>query len=628
MSSSPTSEPRPLRRHLLPLLVMALAALWSVSPALPHFGTHPMGDASLHSIDAAWLYSLVAESFGRFPPALESSLFDHPRGWPITVKFVDIGNAVLAIPLTRTLGGQLSHDITLTLMVFLAGCATYALALGQLQHRGGAMAAGVLFALSDPLMFTLKWGEDDVSTQWMLPAYMAVLCWSLRRLARAPAPGAGRWRDPALLAGGGAGAALGFVGWFNTYYLLFNSLFTGLAGLAFCWKRHRLPWRRYGMYALAFVLLAAAFWAPRTQLGQAPWEARVGTAKRLEGVGDFLHAPKGLRKGTTLDASGLLNPVSPLRRQAVLEDEQNREGVVYLGLLALALAGRGGARGRVRDRRLLLVMALLALTLAFGSHLRAEGELVEIAGRNVPGPWGATVALLPFLDRIKHPYRFVTIFFVMVAVFGGGGAAWLSAQLKGLWRHLALSLMVLLCIAERTWASPGLAPIRATPVLLPEALLDIPAPAGRPALLHLPLEVPFTSDDMESSRYARYAQMRGHGRPLFMRSYGPWLEGQVSQEEARCAAVTTSNEGVGTVVITTNFAEVTSAVNSAKEPWSQKKIQRLAQQALSAHHNLALVLEPTHEEEGLVIYQLPRVGDPGFGTLAGCEHRPDPGPHR
>ncbi len=415
---------RTAARHGLPLLVLAINALWIVGSSLGAPSARVLGDPRFHSVDSSWFHYMVTRGLLSWPPTLVPQDYDYPDGWPILDLIVDLGNTVLAMPLTATVGALASHNLFNGLLVMAAGAAAYALGLRLLQGRLAALAAGLLYADMDPMFFAVKWGEDDVAALWVIPAYWAALLWARDRAAARE----GRAAPPGRVIGAGlvAGATLGVTGWFNSYYLLFNLLFTLVVALAMLASRPR--WKSTLLFFLAFGLVASSIYAPRTTLGKQAWTARHWSSDLVSEPVHLIRAPEGLRAGSSLDLSGLLNPISPWRHGEIQRRETAREGFLYLGLLALGLAILGWARARPRDRHTLLWLGGIGLSLALGSHVQVEGRLLELGGYNIPGPWAVLPALLSPLAAVKHPYRFVLLLYLGVAILAGGGATWSSGS--------------------------------------------------------------------------------------------------------------------------------------------------------------------------------------------------------
>jgi hypothetical protein len=608
-----TGVPRRLAaRHGLPLLVLVLNALWVIGSCLPAPAARLLGDPRYHAVDSCWFHYMVTRGALSWPPTLQPNAFDYPDGWPILDLIVDLGNTIVALPMTAAIGAIASHNLFNGLLIAAAGVAAYALGLQVLRGRTAALAAGLLYADMDPMFFAVKWGEDDVAALWVIPAFWAVLLWARDRID--PREGEPRPRRQLVLTGLVAGAALGITGWFNSYYLLFNLLFTAIVGLGMLSRRQR--WRATLVFFLAFGLVAATLYAPRTTLGKQAWTTRHWSSALIEEPIQLVRAPEGVRAGSNLDVSGLLNPFSPWRHGEIQRRETAREGFLYLGWGVVALAALGFVRARPRRRRTLILVGTAGLLLALGSHVQVEGRLLELGGYNLPGPWAVLTGFLPPLGALKHPYRFALLLYLAAAVLAGGGVGWICSRWSGWRRRGTFAFLLVICVAERLLAHPGLAPVESHDLPVPAALFELEPPPGRPAVLQLPLEEDYNPIDMEGSRYHRFLQIRAHGLPLVARVGGRWPFEPLSPERTACELIEQVHTGVGLILAPTELEEMQALFHRQDEPWERAVTQAARQRLEIARGNLRQVLEPEWQGEGMEIYRLPEASE--LLPPAGC----------
>ena len=589
-----TNLKQSLRHHLAPSLILFSAALLVLAPSLPHFWQRPLGNNRMHPIDSSWLYFLTQKAFWSWPPSKTSQLYGFPDGFEFFTGlqgYADIGNPILASPLTAALGPVPAYNLHNLGMTCAAGLAAYALAWLLLRQRAAATVAGLLYLCMDPLLFALQWGEDDVATLWLLPAFLAVALASLR--ARP-------------VAGLAAGAALGLVGWFNHYYLFFNAM---VAGLLFCGLllQGRQFWaqrKRWALYGCGFGAGLALVYGPRALLGVRA--SRVGftehTSDAITSLADLGRVSPRFVLDSSIDLSALFNPLSPTRLGAV--QEQFIEGTPYLGLLALALAVIGYLGARPPHRRLLLAIGLLALVLSLGTYLKLERQLVLWGEqRPVPMPHGLLAHFVPFLSRINHPYRFATLCFMVVAVLAGGGTAVLARRLarRPAARLGLVALLCAACVGERLLCSPGLAPIRSSPAPYPAGLSQLDLPPERPALLHLPWPTTYDPHDNEGTRYQRWAQIAAHQRPMVTQVNNRWLLSPVSSQEMRCRLALLAAEGVGAVALSSDLVQQAPLFGGSPDHIAAYARDQVAQ----VGDNLQQVLAPASSEQALELYLLP-----------------------
>jgi len=597
-----------LRRHGPSLGLLLGLALVAFLPALGQLAAAPVGMTRAHPVDSCWLYAITSDALLSWPPGVVTSLFDHPDGWRFFGSewgFADLGNAALAAPLVALLGPVLAYNLVQLALFWAAGVAAYALGWVLTRSRLAALGAGALFAWSDHLFFALQWGEDDVASAWVVPAFLAVLFWSLERRPRS-----------ALL----AGAMLGLAGWFNQYYLFFNALLLGLVAL---WllplppRRSLAEARRWARHGAALLGGLALVYGPRLMLGvrEARWVEPGRTSGRVRGFGDLLQVAPDHDLGSSMDLSAALNPLSPLRHGA--SELGFLEGTAYLGLLALALALLGWLKGGLRRRWFVVAMGLTGFALALGSYLKVEGQLVSWgAAHPVPLPLGPLGLVVPFLGRMNHPYRFALLAFLALAVLGGAGAAWAVRRLlqRRASRLLLWALLLAACLLERGLASPGLASLAVQAPPVASGLERLPEVSGRPGVLHLPLALTFHRYDLEGSKPQRYAQLVGHGRPLVLAVDPAWLLEPTERAEMACHLAGLAERGTGLVVISEDlpqqarwFTHLPQAFAAFADP-----------QVPLARANLEQLVQPSAVSGAQRVYTLPSAAQLLPGGTQGC----------
>jgi hypothetical protein len=586
-------------RHRTAVGVLALNAALVLAPSLPFFGARLVGDVTRHPLDSSTVYYLVARALTRWPPSMNTTLFDHPHGWDITHNFPDIGNAILFAPVTLAFGAIYSHNLAMLAMLFLAGVAAYALGVQLLRDRLAALLGALLFADMDPLFFAVRWGEDDVASLWLLPAWLAVWLWALRRLT----PGSDhRATRTALVGGATAGAALALIGWINSYYLLFCCLISPLAWLAVAWRsRPRGGPRAHALFALALTLCFALLYGPRAAIGTPPWVPRVWEQSAADSLQTLTQPERPPRLGTNLDLPALLDPTVPRQRA------RSTEGVLYLGLLPLALAGWGLRRTHPRSRVLLLSLAGLGLLLALGTHLRWGDASLELGGHLIPAPLSLLQILLPPLRAVKHPYRFVSLLFLAVALLAGAGALTLARACLPRAPAATAGLLVALCIAERVLLGMGGAPIGATAIPVPSALARLPEVPGQPAVLLLPVDPTPDRHDLEYFGYHRYLMMAAHHRPIHIPGDQAWLRRPLPLDQMRCVQLDLGREGVGVIVLFDALVRHAAVVQELDDPWEIEKLQELFDPATlgPARGNLQQLAAPWWKDEEIEIHLVP-----------------------
>ncbi len=528
--------------HLPPLLVLvglAVATTWAGLRARPGA---LLGEIAHHPFDSAWLYAAVHEAVWRWPPSLHTELVRSPAPLDLLDTFADVGNPVVAAPLVALVGAAPPYNIAQCVLVALAGLAAYALGWTVLRDRAAALVAGALFAASGPLWFALRWGEDDVAAMWLLSAWMTLA-------ARAAAPaGALRWRAAVAPA-----AFLGFVGYFNSYYFYFCAMMTIVLAVATAPRRRAdfAPWLRFG---LAYAVSSLLVYLPRFLLGVRPSRKGaeladayyVRSTAHLSSMSPYYNDTSALDLGAFLVPPWVLDAVPAARS----------EGKLYVGGVALALAAVGLAALRARPRWL-VVSGAVGFVLALGAYLVWRHALVAIGPLDViPLPSAVLTAFVPGLHRMNHPFRFVILTFVVVAVFAGAGARWLVGRLPLATAGPAAALGVVLlgagAVGERVVSDPSLVPMVATgPKRVPTWVWRMPGtPDGRDGLLHLPQpaqDAPWL--DVLPIRYHRAMQMLTHGRPLHVYRDLPLATRALDAPALTAELARLVDDGVGLVLL-------------------------------------------------------------------------------
>jgi len=202
------------------------------------------------------------------------------------------------------------------------------------------------------------------------------------------------------------------------------------------------------------------------------------------------------------------------------------------------------------------------------------------------------------------------------SVFAGCGASVVARRLPRSLQHPGIGLLVLLCVAERLWASPGLAPIGTASLPLPGSLEGLELPAERPALLHLPLPTDPFDGEIEGARYHMFAQLREHHRPLVFRGARAWTSAAVPPEEMACHLERLSSLGVGAIAVSENLDEVAPLFTRRHPDWLTSKYAR---EIPIIRRNLRQIIAPDSPSGTTEIYYLPDPGDLLADPDVSCE---------
>lgn len=444
-------------------LLLALGLTWPVAlhPTTRLVG-HPGNDVWNH----AWGYAWVGEALAQGHLPEHTDLLAFPRGGALT--FIDAAGAVLTAPLQLLGGPALAYNAAM--VGGLAGAAFGAWLLARRECGNGlaAMVAAVIFGASPHLLGQAYNGiSETVCAGWLPLSLVALL-----RLLDRPGP-----RAALILA---VVAALG--AWSSWYY----GLFSALAGL--------------------IIVVHRAAVAPRSLRAALP--ALLGAAL---GAGAGV-APALIRFRATLDAPDALVTRDPEFVAASLSQHNltdllafARPGrtpspdlralygeelliVIYLGLVALALAGAGlWFSRRQRKSQVWLWVGLIFFVFSLGPTLSVNGEPVTVLGRRLPLPFLPLFDALPIFSRISHPFRFSVGLSLAIAVYAARGVEGLFRGRARAWAAPLLSAAVLL---EVSLASPARVPIPTSDARIPDAVAALGASLPPGAVLDLPMALP------------------------------------------------------------------------------------------------------------------------------------------
>ena len=417
-------------------------------------------------------------------------LVHHPYGASLHFHTLNLLPALVALPVTATLGLAWAYNLLVWAGFALAGLAADRLARSEIARLGAPDAVhgwagfvgGCAFGFSAYAFMHLLGHLHLVATFW-IPCFALLFL----RIAR-DEDGASVPRTALVL----AGTAL--TSW---HYALYEILF---AGLAVCWVAvvrsgvsRRVMARTLGLAALSALLVSPVL-VPMLMLG--PEAGRVPD-------------PRGDAARFSADLVGFVTPSSlhPVWGPRVRPFSERLAGAgnvvestVYLGGAALLLAGVASVLGR-RERGalawwwcVLLVFACLAL----GPALRVGGEDV---GFTLPG---ALLALLPFADIPRVPARFVVVAILAVSVLAACGAARLLERVAARWRVTVGLALVGLVVFD------GLAvPFPTAPVHVPAAYGWLASRCGSSPAETAILELPIPDDPFAHRERMLYQTVHG-----------------------------------------------------------------------------------------------------------------------
>lgn len=469
--------PRELLAAALAFTALTLVMTW---PAAAHWRrlipvSPPAADVLHLYYGVCWGLKALLTAPGHF--------FDAPYFCPYTatLAFMEhmFGLTLLALPVRLLTGSATAAYNFAWLATFvLSALGAYQLARALGGRAAGAALAGVVYAFH-PIRYHNAGQPNVLAMMWIPWGLLCLHLWLER----------GRRRH---LAGLAALAALQFIT--SAYAAIFLGLAALLLLLLAPARAGRSAWRRLWqergfllLLGLGVALVAAPFAWPYVALSHAE-----GGLRRL--LKDTI-----LFSATPLDF--VTAPAGSLWRGVCGWAGQARHAL-FPGLVALLLALVGVLRGRRRERLFYAALALAGAVMALGP------KLLGVGGR-IPLPFLLAWYVVPGVNWIRAPVRFITLTALGLGVLGGLGVAALAARRGGAWRALAF-LPALLAAVE----------LRATPVRMIDPLGDgVPAIYARVAALPASAvlaELPMARDEYsETEADARY-QIYGlaHGRRL------------------------------------------------------------------------------------------------------------------
>jgi len=358
--------------HVGVVALFALLTALMTWPLVAHFGEAvlgPPGDNLEYVWKMWWFKRALLER--RSSPFFVAEVF-YPFGYPLALSETTLAHTVLGLPLTALWGEVVAYNAMAYLSFIWSGYAAYLLLRTLGCGPAGALIAGLVFAFCPYRLAHLGAGHlPMMGTGWIALAF-----WALERLIRRPS-----WGRGALW-----GLALGLTALSSWYYALIVGPFMVLYLLLRARPARAMLWRGQlwlglGVGSALCGLLVAPAALPLLRLylaGEMGGGYALGYVDRWSASPvDFLYP----------------NAMHPLwGAWLTVHYEQNvNENMLYLGLVALSLAGIGlkAMRGpealpNHKAARALAIVGAVAFVLALGTTLHLGSEAVRL---RVPEAW-------------------------------------------------------------------------------------------------------------------------------------------------------------------------------------------------------------------------------------------------
>ena len=304
--------------------------------------------------------------------------------------------------------------------IWWAGVTLYALARGLRFNRYAAVLAGVAFMFSD--LFIIHFGNLNLIA---VAAWLPLVLLGVHRYLDG---GSLRWALAAGLALG-VGSLVGHIQ-MTLYSLMAAGLWAGFWLLA-DYRRWRQNWLRAVLAALIPAAVGIGIMAPMLLPGL---EIASYTERSAWGYAQTV--------GYSLSPAQLIGMIIPGffgRSPAMHWGLWPRVEMGYIGVLTLILALVGILLRRDRLGWILVGLAAMALAFSLGIYSVVHGWFT----------W-----LLPGLDQLRAPARFIFVFDLAIALLAGRGLqammdAWTQEEaglLQGVWRFLRTLLIITLAV--------------------------------------------------------------------------------------------------------------------------------------------------------------------------------------
>jgi len=488
------------RAPLVPLYFLA-ATVFMTWPTALHLADAVVGQLG-DNMHFAWLMGWFDQAVfqqGRWP--FFAPQLNYPEGWQLARSETTPLQAAMGLPFTWIGGPLLAYNVVALLSFFLSGLTAYAWVRRLTGDRLASLLAGTLFAFLPFRIAHYRAGHLNIlGTMWFPLFFMSLFAVLKREHADR--------RDVVL-----GGVSLGLISLTSQYYFYTTVVTAGFvaAGYLLFFARGRLRDRGFwssmlGMGATAAPLVALAVvpylqLAAQDSLPDRPVEA---VSQGSAGLSDFL----------------LPSTDHFLWGEWVGEHfarEHWMEGTLYvgavaggLGLLAVIL----GRRGWPAEVRLLVLLFLVGGTLAMGTHLYWNEELVRVTlptplarslgqeATAVPMPGYFLFQFLPYYAKMRTFKRAGALALLAVCTLAGLGAAWLLKRVPGRARAaLGAALLALALLDFYPGPFEEFTPVRPRPVDL-----WLAGQPGEGAVAEFPFEL------QEEQSHVFYSLT--HGKPI------------------------------------------------------------------------------------------------------------------
>lgn len=572
-----------LRFHLIVLLLYAIYTLYILANVLPHSATAIPGSgvALADGWQNTWNFWWVARALQQGTNPYRTDMLFFPEGTSLYLHTLNITNSLITLPVLLAAGPLAAYNTAVFLGFVLTGLATYLLALRLIQQRVIACIVGALFTFS-PFHLSKLWDGhlSWVTLQWV-PFYFLALLIALDDK---------RWRMAIV-----AGVFLGIATLTSWYYVIFSAVFTALLMLvrAPAALQARTLWREVRMLLIVggvMLMVTAPVVVPT--VNEYLYDHLPPPRYEPESPSSHWDGETGVYSADILD---ILYPsfLHPLWGNWSRTTHEQMRSVWFwtispgLGVLLLALLGSVMYWRRVWHWAVLVISLWL---LMLGPELRVNGVHTSI---KLPYDF---LRFMPGMSLAHRPNHLAIYMLPLLMVLAGFGMLFLwHRQRWGRWLLSALGVVIALeyMVLPFPTMSSRVRPQIASLSNQGGAVLDLP-PDER------------TSGPMNNQMV--------HGRPIvggyLARQFDvpPFVE-KISWLSQLWQLYPDSDQGPDIVEEhpddgqqALRFYDITTILvrRDELEPFQQRD-------ALRALHAVLPTVEPTYDDAGLSIYQIPPV---------------------
>ena len=459
----------PSTRALLFYLLVALGVTFQTATGL---ADGVLGSPLTDTWNALWSIDFVKRSLLQGQLPFHTMELFWPEGGSLYP--INLINALLVLPLHLFIPLPAVYNILVLAMVVVGAMGMRALVFWVTRSEGGALYAGLCFAIC-PMMFnTIHNGTDEFLGLCWVP--WCVLC--LLKLSAATS-------RRQLFAAVVVMTITALSCWYITLIIaLFGVIIFVHHGLALGGQRRRAFLRRFVAVSAMSAILCLPFYYVFHKSISSPGA-----------VTEYKTISAPILKVFPSRARDFFVP-APLWSRSMMEIPDPRKKLpssdlfyshtVYLGYLALGMGLVGFfVRGRRVSRGLWLFCFVFFLLFSMGPRPGSGGGPPDPSGLEHVLPYNLLNHVLPLSSMVSHLFRFTGMAYVAIFMLAGCGAAWILTSLSERKRGVVLGLLLGATLFEYLVLAPVPFPVSVASATVPKPLQELAQQPGR-AILVMP----------------------------------------------------------------------------------------------------------------------------------------------